>query len=512
MDERADSASPSCEAAYRKRRRSYSAAMSDENSLDDEPEEDVEDEEKEKEEKEEGEEEEEEDEEESYPHRDDATRTSCCRQRECVARKVPSLESETWSIESLVSKRELAKGSSGDTAKSWSEIEIPELLLAHPEILSRMMRCRCFIPQFSPTLCRCAQCQYRRRKISSTSSCFVKDPLFMTGAKRKDSGYSASTCQSFLPPSSYGGNSAGSLYHGYVDIGDNGAIQRRHSIAAAAPIQHRRYSDQTHPSPCGWQIDRADNRRRLSVQPLVAGDAIGNREGVGAASAAEPIIARTYPRGSPEVTACATQSVASFHVNTTVAVPVDVKATRGDETTDARPAKGGKNAEANARRRSSAVTITPKMMRRRFSEQLILEGGLGSVGEFENPADQAEDEEESLTAINARKKITLKRHYYPEGGWGYVIVVITILVQLISHGLQLASGLLMNPAMARFEQTVGNSGTTSRKRNDHFEKYIYAIHLLLINQLQKKTTEIASTQRENCVWFCERVSRCIVRG
>ncbi|EFN84990.1 hypothetical protein EAI_17331, partial [Harpegnathos saltator] len=132
-----------------------------------------------------------------------------------------------------------------------------------------------------------------------------------------------------------------------------------------------------------------------------------------------------------------------------------------------RPAKAGKNAEANGRRRSSAVTITPKMMRRRFSEQLILEGGLGSVGEFENLADQADDadeeeEEESLTAINARRKITLKRHYYPEGGWGYVIVVITILVQLISHGLQLASGLLMNPAMTRFEQTVGNSGTTHR--------------------------------------------------
>jgi len=105
------------------------------------------------------------------------------------------------------------------------------------------------------------------------------------------------------------------------------------------------------------------------------------------------------------------------------------------------------------------------MMKRRFSEQLILEGGLGSVGESENLFEQlenVEEAEESFTAINARKKITLNKHYYPEGGWGYVIILITILVHLISHGLQLASGLLMSPAMTRFEQTVENSGTTYR--------------------------------------------------
>lgn len=126
----------------------------------------------------------------------------------------------------------------------------------------------------------------------------------------------------------------------------------------------------------------------------------------------------------------------------------------------------GKNAEANASaaftaRKSSAIPITPKMMRRRFSEQLILEGGLGSVGESEDliQPENVENEDESLTALNAWKKITLRKHYYPEGGWGYVIVIITILVHLISHGLQLASGLLMSPAMTQFEQTVENSGT-----------------------------------------------------
>lgn len=453
MGERADSASSSCEeAVYRKRRRSYNAAMSEENSLD----EDDDDEPKE---------------EESYPHSDGATRaTRCCRRRECNARKISNPESESgWSTESLGSKR--TRESSGDIAKSWSEIEIPELLLAHPEILSRMMRCRCFVGQFPACRCRCAQCQYQHRKISSTSSCLAKEPALLlqgVGAKRKDSGNSVSTCQSFLPPSS-GRNSAGSLYHYCNDAGDNGTmtmtIQRRHSIAAG-PIPHRRYLDQMH-SLRNCKIDRADNRR-LSEQSL-AGDTIRNCESIiGATSIAEPIIAsKSRPRASLKTaTACATQSLAAFHRDNNKS-PSNIKAPKDNESRIGKSLErfttSGKNAEPNAdtaclARKNSAIPITPKMMRRRFSEQLILEGGFGSAGESENLLTQPEDD--SLTAINARKKITLKKHYYPEGGWGYVIVIVTILVHVVSHGLQLTSGLLMHPMMTQFQQTVENTGMT----------------------------------------------------
>lgn len=452
MGERASS---SCEeAAYRKRRRSYNAAMSEENSLD----EDDDDEPKV---------------EESYPHSDGATRARCCRRRECLnARKISNPESESgWSIESLGSKR--TRESSGDIAKSWSEIEIPELLLAHPDILSRMMRCRCFVEQFSACRCRCrcGQCQIQHRKISSTSSCFAKEPaLLLQGvdsAKRKDSGNSVSTCQSFLPPSS-GRNSAGSLYHYCNDPGDNGMMtmttQRRHSIAAGT-IPHRRYLDQMH-SLRNYKIDRIDNRQ-LSEQSL-AGDTIRNCESfTGATSIAEPIItSKSRPRASLKTTtARATQSFAAFHNKSP---PADIKAPKDNESQIAgkpleRLTTSRKNAEASAdtaftARKNSAAPITPKMMRRRFSEQLILEGGFGSAGESENLVDQPEDD--SLTAINARKKITLKKHYYPEGGWGYVIVIVTILVHIVSHGLQLTSGLLINSMMTQFQQTVENIGMT----------------------------------------------------
>ncbi|EFN72171.1 hypothetical protein EAG_00954 [Camponotus floridanus] len=450
MGERADSVNSSCEeAAYRKRRRSYNAAMSEENSLD----EDDDDEPKE---------------EESYPRGDGATRARCCRRRECT-RKISNPESESgWSSESLGWRR--TRESSGDIAKSWSEIEIPELLLAHPEILSRMMRCRCFVEQFSA--CRCPS---QHRKISSTSSCFAREPgLLLQGvdsAKRKDSGNSVSTCQSFLPPSS-GRNSAGSLYPFCNDAGDNGmmtmTIQRRHSIAAG-PIPHRRYLDQVH-SLRNCKIDRADNRR-LSEQSL-AGDSIRNCESLtGAMSIAEPIIAgKSRPRASLKTTtARATRSLAAFHRDNNKS-PADIKAPKDNPKESEIAGKSlerfttsRKNAEANAdtaftARKNSAIPITPKMMRRRFSEQLILEGGFGSAGESENLVDHPEND--SFTAINARKKITLKKHYYPEGGWGYVIVIVTILVHIVSHGLQLTSGLLINPMMTQFQQRVENTGMT----------------------------------------------------
>lgn len=42
-------------------------------------------------------------------------------------------------------------------------------------------------------------------------------------------------------------------------------------------------------------------------------------------------------------------------------------------------------------------------------------------------------------AVDFRKEATLRRHYYPEGGWGYVIVTCSVLVHFIGIGLQLAA-------------------------------------------------------------------------
>ena len=70
---------------------------------------------------------------------------------------------------------------------------------------------------------------------------------------------------------------------------------------------------------------------------------------------------------------------------------------------------------------------------------------------------------------------TLKQHYYPEGGWGWVIVLVTLCVQLISHGLQyaLAMYILAVPKSsvisrrllnANFDQSQGIVKKTSHHR------------------------------------------------
>ncbi len=46
--------------------------------------------------------------------------------------------------------------------------------------------------------------------------------------------------------------------------------------------------------------------------------------------------------------------------------------------------------------------------------------------------------EENFT--NERKRKTLKQHYYPEGHWGWFIIVAGVMVHCFTHGFHLSSG------------------------------------------------------------------------
>jgi hypothetical protein len=63
-----------------------------------------------------------------------------------------------------------------------------------------------------------------------------------------------------------------------------------------------------------------------------------------------------------------------------------------------------------------------------------------------------------LVAADVRQLLTLKQHYYPEGGWGWVVVVVGVLVQLLSHGLHVAYGVLLGEVVRRFDS--GGGGVT----------------------------------------------------
>ncbi|XP_072384344.1 uncharacterized protein [Diabrotica undecimpunctata] len=52
--------------------------------------------------------------------------------------------------------------------------------------------------------------------------------------------------------------------------------------------------------------------------------------------------------------------------------------------------------------------------------------------------------------LDARKTTTLRRHYYPEGGWGWVIATCAVLVHVLNHGVQLAYSQLVSPGTEKF--------------------------------------------------------------
>ena len=50
------------------------------------------------------------------------------------------------------------------------------------------------------------------------------------------------------------------------------------------------------------------------------------------------------------------------------------------------------------------------------------------------------------------KQATIRQHYYPEGGWGYIVVIVAFLVQVIAHGFQMSIGILILAIIKRWGQ------------------------------------------------------------
>lgn len=53
-----------------------------------------------------------------------------------------------------------------------------------------------------------------------------------------------------------------------------------------------------------------------------------------------------------------------------------------------------------------------------------------------------------------RQLLTLKQHYYPEGGWGWVVLIAAVLVHILSHGLLTSAGLFYIEIVRKFGQDV----------------------------------------------------------
>ena len=83
-------------------------------------------------------------------------------------------------------------------------------------------------------------------------------------------------------------------------------------------------------------------------------------------------------------------------------------------------------------------------------------GKLGSV--IQEDANSAGTIASRATVISAktlrkRRIASIFQHYYPEGGWGYVILLCGFLVQIFTHGLQLSFGIFLPIIFHRFRMS-----------------------------------------------------------
>lgn len=65
-----------------------------------------------------------------------------------------------------------------------------------------------------------------------------------------------------------------------------------------------------------------------------------------------------------------------------------------------------------------------------------------------HPRPQQQQYQYAVPAANVGR--LLRRHYYPEAGWGWVVVVCACMVHLLNHGTQLSFGALERDVVKKF--------------------------------------------------------------
>lgn len=115
--------------------------------------------------------------------------------------------------------------------------------------------------------------------------------------------------------------------------------------------------------------------------------------------------------------------------------------------------------DANGResgRKQEESPVPPLLCRSRSLPRLsVHDSGVACSGNEQSPpaAGHLHNSKQQLAA-DLRQLHTLKQHYYPEGGWGWVVLLVGMLVQMLSHGVHGSSGILLRQVADKFGQRV----------------------------------------------------------
>lgn len=69
-----------------------------------------------------------------------------------------------------------------------------------------------------------------------------------------------------------------------------------------------------------------------------------------------------------------------------------------------------------------------------------------------------EPKNNSRVVTDLRQLMTLRQHYYPEGGWGWLITVIGLIMQMIAHGLHMSVGVVVIEIIRTFRVPILKAG------------------------------------------------------
>ncbi|KAL6447536.1 hypothetical protein ACFW04_000030 [Cataglyphis niger] len=112
---------------------------------------------------------------------------------------------------------------------------------------------------------------------------------------------------------------------------------------------------------------------------------------------------------------------------------------------------------ANRRNDSTKLTApiaTASLYRSRSLPRLSLhDSGIACSDHVPVAPEQTHVVSRQLVA-DLRQFLTLKQHYYPEGGWGWVILLVSLLVQILSHGAHGAVGVFLQQVTVKFGSHV----------------------------------------------------------